>query len=60
MGRFDKSRFKELENTVILGEEEGLFALINSVSSDTDKKMLEIVSSPEYINEKTENTIGEK
>ena len=33
IGRFDKSKFKGLENTVLLGENGALYALINSVDS---------------------------
>jgi hypothetical protein len=31
-GRFDKNNFEELGNTIILGEDGGLYVLINSTT----------------------------
>lgn len=49
IGRFDKTEFNGLENTVLLGEDQGLYALINSIDTDLDKKMLEMASSSYFI-----------
>ena len=38
IGRFDKNDYSELENTIILGEDKVLYALINSIDSQSNDK----------------------